>query len=130
MPVLRKVECRIHTEKGRLTEYEGKGVSGQNDGEITRHLDITGAEGQRFWIEIQALPDFEWGTAAVKSLVPFVTVDGVDLSGHGSIESAYPTCQYHGPRFSELEGGEYIPTINEMFFQPLKLGKRLNLKQL
>ena len=127
MPVLRKVGCRIHTEKGKLTEYEGKEVSEQNDAEITRYLDITGAEGQRFWVEIQTLPDFEWGTGAFESLVPFVSIDGVALSSYGSIEPTLPIYRYQGPTSSELKDGEYIPTINEMFFQPLKLGKRVNL---
>jgi len=129
MPVLRGVECCIYTEKGKLTEYEGKGVSEQNGAKGTRHLDITGAEGQNFWVELRALQDFEWGTAAFNCLAPSVVVDGVALSAVGAIRPLQ-IYQYYGPMFSKLEDGKNVSTISEMIFQPLKLGKRVDLKHL
>ncbi|RPB21904.1 hypothetical protein L211DRAFT_409897 [Terfezia boudieri ATCC MYA-4762] len=121
MPVIRKIQCCIHTERGKLTEYEEKVVLEQRDAKITRYLDITGAEGQRFWVEVQALQDFEWVADTFNAVVPFVAVDGVALRGTGSIKRYQPRYQYHGPKSTVLEDGKYVREVSEMFFQPLKL---------
>ena len=131
MPILRKVECSIHTEKGKLAEYHHDNeVLEQNETNITRYLDITGAGGQRFWVEIRALQDFEWETAAFNCLVPSVTVDGVSLRADADIRSTdLFICQYHGPKFRKLVDGSYVDYMSEMFFQPLKIGKRVILSR-
>jgi len=123
MPAMRKIECSIHTEKGKLDEYQDTKVL-DHPKKITRYIDISGTDGQPFWIEARALPDFEWEPANFNCLVPFVTVDGVNLAGSGIIiPSTQRTFRYHGPPFSKLVGGRCVHNVCEMFFQPLNLGK-------
>ncbi|KAF8418186.1 hypothetical protein EV426DRAFT_342629 [Tirmania nivea] len=118
MPVMRKAECSIHTEGGRLAEYQDKGFVEQSETKITRYLDITGVEGQRFWIEVGALQDFEWDAAVFNSLVLSVTADGVALPRDGSIKHGRPTYQYHGPLSSKL-GADTIYNSNDTRLQSL-----------
>lgn len=124
MPILKNIECSIHTDAKRLDEYENDEAAAdlQTPDVITRYIDIDGTEGYNFFIQMKIQPSFSYHPD-YSVLVGHCKVDSIDVRGGSLVCTArHLEAKTYGPRSVKYVDGREVTFRKDMFFSRLNFG--------